>query len=493
MDSTRLTTTVSGVRTRGVAIRDCVCAILLLCISTSAITRGQTNGAQRTLQAELEGILARVPKNTSVGVYVEELRSRTVRFSSDAAKPLKPASVLKVLTTAAAIEHLGADFVFETPAYLINDELWVIGNGDPSLGDERVEQRHNRPRMAFLDDIATAIKAQGKSSLSAIRLDDRLFDDTYRFPDWPAGQEEAWYQAPVGAFVVNDNCLDLRAIVDASGIRLTPLPPIGTALIENQAACGRPHKPKLRRLPGADEFVLSGTLDRSEQFASTTCGNPTTFFGAALREGLMQRGIQTQGDVFRRTGNNDALRGRQPIHVERTPLRDVIWRCNTFSQNLFAECLIKSLAARGAGGGVIGTPGTWQRGEEVMQAELRKMGVDTQGLEIRDGSGLSHTNRASAEQIVGVLQAMARHRAADMWYESLAVGGGEEGSMRRRFANSPLEGRLRGKTGSIAGVSALAGYIHRDDGVVFVFAVLANGPGAREVPNRIATALATAK
>lgn len=450
------------------------------------------NAAPRSsVQAELSAIVARVPKTTRVGVYVEELRSREVWFSSEATTPLKPASVLKLFTSAAAIEHLGADFVFETPLYLVDDELWVVGAGDPALGDERIAQRRGRDRMAFLDDWAAAIRAKGTSTLRAVRLDDRVFDTVFRHPDWPAGQEEAWYQAPVGAFVVNDNCLDLRAIVEAGGIRLVPIPPLCATLIENRAVRGRPHRPKLRRAPGADEFVLSGALDRSEQFAPTSCGNPTIFFGAVLREGLSQRGIRIDGDIFRRAGGHDVLAGRMPLLVERTPLRDVLWRCNRFSQNLFAECLIKSLAARNAGGFLIGTPGSWQRGAEVTLATLRSMGLDVSGLEIRDGSGLSHQNRATASQVVAVLQAMARHRAAETWYDSLAIGG-EEGSMRRRFAGTPLEGRLRGKTGSIAGVSSLAGYIHRDDGGVLVFAVLANGPASGELPNRIALALATA-
>lgn len=468
-----------------------VAAQIVIVLSLLASTPLLANGdAPRSLQTQIDSLLAKLPQHTKAGVYAEELRSRKVWLSSEAAQPLKPASVLKVLTTAAAIEHLGADFVFETPLYLIDDELWVLGSGDPALGDERVEQRRNQPRMAFLDRWADSIKSRGVTTLKAIRLDDRVFDGVFRHPDWPAGQEEAWYQAPVGALVVNDNCLDLRVIVDSAEIRLAPLPPLTAALLENRLTRGRGNKPQLRRAPGADEFVLTGRADRSQEFAPTSCGHPTVFFGAALREGLSQRGIRVSGDIYRRSSGNEALAGQQPIFVERTPLSEVIWRCNTFSQNLFAECLIKSLAARNSGGFCIGAPGTWPRGAEVVQSTLRGMGIDTRGLEIRDGSGLSHSNRATAAQIVGVLQAMARHRSAEIWYESLAVGG-EEGSMRRRFSNSPLEGRLRGKTGSIAGVSALAGYIHRDDGNVVVFAVLANGPAAGEIPNRIATLLAT--
>ena len=131
-------------------------------------------------------------------------------------------------------------------------------------------------------------------------------------------------------------------------------------------------------------------------------------------------------------------------------------------QNLFAECLLKSLAAYGPDGRRTGQPGGWESGAAIVRATLSKLGVDLTGAVLRDGSGLSHSNRASAAQIVRLLAIMKRHRHADVFLESLAVPG-ELGSMRRRYARIGPGGRLRAKTGTLAQVHSLAGYVERAD------------------------------
>ena len=107
----------------------------------------------------------------------------------------------------------------------------------------------------------------------------------------------------------------------------------------------------------------------------------------------------------------------------------------------------------------------------------------------RDGSGLSHDNRVTARQVVDLLGAMSRHPHAALYLDTLAEPG-EDGSMRRRYTDKALVGRLQAKTGTIAGVSTLAGFIERPDGRKLAFAVLINGPGNSELIRKICVALA---
>jgi len=151
---------------------------------------------------------------------------------------------------------------------------------------------------------------------------------------------------------------------------------------------------------------------------------------------------------------------------------DVIWRANTCSQNLFAECLAKSLAAYDVNGRPSGTTGSWSAGHDVVRQTLTKLGLDLTGLKLRDGSGLSHQNRATPALLARLLVAMRQHRHGRLFVESLATPG-ETGSMEHRYTE--LRGRLRGKTGTLVGVHALAGYLTRSDGRVVVFALLING------------------
>ena len=218
-----------------------------------------------------------------------------------------------------------------------------------------------------------------------------------------------------------------------------------------------------------------------------SAGQPTVFFGYALKTALAKQGIAV-ADVVRRTLPDPVAAGGRVVAEHSTCLPDVLWRCNTFSQNLFAECLLKSLAAYEADGRRCGQPGRWESGVAVERATLSKLGLDLSGAVLRDGSGLSHFNRVSAAQIVQLLAAMQRHRCCNVFMESLAIPG-EDGSMRRRLARIGAGGRLRAKTGTLAQVHSLAGYVERADGTILAFALLCNGPVSGDVPVQVAEIL----
>jgi D-alanyl-D-alanine carboxypeptidase/D-alanyl-D-alanine-endopeptidase (penicillin-binding protein 4) len=204
------------------------------------------------------------------------------------------------------------------------------------------------------------------------------------------------------------------------------------------------------------------------------------FFGHVLSRALAERGCPVNGGVVRRRLTPAAAAGVKPLAVHETPLPEVLWRCNTFSQNLFAECLVKSLDAYNPDGSRSGRPGSWEGGHDVLRAELGRLGVDLATAQLRDGSGLSHQNRVTASQVVQLLRAMRRHPHAAAFLDSLARAG-EEGSMKRRFADPVLKGRVLAKTGTLNHVSSLAGYATRADGTVLAFALLVNGDGGEQL------------
>ncbi|MFO0840371.1 MAG: D-alanyl-D-alanine carboxypeptidase/D-alanyl-D-alanine-endopeptidase [Phycisphaerae bacterium] len=419
-------------------------------------------------------------------VFVRDLRSGDVWFDHNADRPLKPASVQKLFTTAAALERFGPAFRFETRLYVIGDELVVIGAGDPSIGDDRLLARAGRSLDQLWDDWSAALRARGVSSLRGIALDDSVFDRQWTHPDWPADQALEWYQAPVGAFNLNDNCLDVRIERSKSGIQLRLLPMLPDDLIVNQLSPGGRHAPTLRRRLDSDVFVLAGPVSRSHTFEPMSVGDPTVFFAHALQAAFRKRGIALGDSLVRKQFDAAELPAASLVARHHTPLADVMWRSNTFSQNLFAECVSKSLAAYEPDGRRTGTPGSWEQGRSVMISTLGRIGVHLDGATFRDGSGLSHNNRVTARQIVDVLTAMDRHAARDVFYESLAAAG-ELGSMKNRYA--ALRGRVRGKTGTLRDVHALAGYVTRDDGTRLAFAVLVNG-SSWEVTERVGRVLA---
>lgn len=439
----------------------------------------------------LAKLLTELPKGTNLGLAVVDCDDGTTWFATHPRVPLKPASVAKLFVTAAALERFGPDFAYETRLYTRGDELLVLGSGDPGLGDQRISRRHDQPLHGEFNEWAQALKSRGITTLKNIALDDTVFDRQHRHPDWPDDQAQAWYQAPVGGLNFNDNCVEAGITVRAGRVSLSLKPDLPPSFFRNALKVSARHEPVAKRSPGQDVFEFRGPVARSDQLAPISVGRPTVFFGYALQHVLEQHGVSVAGQIVRREITPATLADAELLDLRTTMLRDVLWRANTFSQNLFAECLLKSLAAHGADGTRSSTAGSWEGGVRVLEATLRGLGLDLDGAVFRDGSGLSHANRVSAEQIVQLLLIMRRHPHGDHFAESLAEPG-KDGTMRRRYASPALRNRLRGKTGTIRGVRTLAGYVTRADGTTLAFALLVNGSGPSSLPTRVAEALVEA-
>lgn len=428
--------------------------------------------------AGLKEWVSRLPAAWRVGARAVDAADGTVWFDHQANLPLKPASTMKLFVSAAAIEHLGPGFSFTTRVYLAGDELWVVGGGDPGLGDERLAAKHGVARDALFADCAAALRTIGVRSLSKIVLDDSVFDQVHRHQDWPDDQAQRWYQAPVGGINFNDNCIESRVVVgDAGNFSLDVTPGLPAEFLDNRLRRGSKHRPIVNRRIDGDVFEFTGIATHSDDLGPASVGRPSVFFGHALKYALGQREIAVRGGVVRRRLGTNDLEAATLLVTHKTPLGDVLWRANTFSQNLFAECMLKSLAAYDRGGERGARPGGWADGTRLLREVLTSMGLDLKDAVFRDGSGLSHRNRVSAAQFVDLLLLMRRHPQAAMFSDSLAAAG-EPGTMKRRYLGTEFAGRLIGKTGTIRGVSALCGYLKREDGGSIVFAILLNDANA---------------
>ena len=125
-------------------------AVRLVVFVFVALTGAAARGGAQGVAERLDALLARLPQANAVGLVVADAESGTVLYEHQADTPLKPASVQKLFVTAAALERLGPGFEYQTRVYLQGTELWVVGAGDPAIGDERIADRHNQnPDHAF--------------------------------------------------------------------------------------------------------------------------------------------------------------------------------------------------------------------------------------------------------------------------------------------------------------------------------------------------------
>jgi len=428
------------------------------------------------LQTDVAEAVRRARVNrTGLSIVVGSAGAATPAYSLAATTPRAPASNQKVLTAAAALWRLGGDFRFQTKICVgPGGELVVIGDGDPNLSGRFFDGDPNR----ILRRLAADIARHGKKHYTALVLDASRFDAEYVHPDWPRNQLERWYCAPVAALVFNDSCWDLTVLPGAAvgaPARVEVQPALLQPALVNRCRTvgerGR-HVVHIGRAAERGLEVRGGVLLASKGYSGhITVRDPVAFFGEAFRAALLAEGV-TVDKV--RTGR---AQGLDPVVVYRSALRRTLPVMLTNSQNLYAECVFKRLGA-----------GSFASAAKALTATLQSRGVDTSGFDVRDGSGLAASDRITARALYQTLQAL---RDEPDFVDAFARGG--EGTLRRRYRD--LGPRIRAKTGTIRGVSALSGYVTAADGTRTVFVILANGASvarSRNLMDRVVTALANA-
>lgn len=431
------------------------------------------------LRSELDALLGAPPATSwTVAARVLELPSGNVRYSLRADQPMKPASNLKLATSAAALKSLGKDHVFETTLAMRGQDLVVIGDGDPAFADPRLAEERGEPPLAVFDRWADRLQARGVNSVGDLILDASIFDDRFVHESWPAEQLSRWYAAPVAGLNINDNCIEVT--VKPSGRPGSPTwygvhPPNDWCKIINRSKTAAKGTPTIGR-PAVDEtFILAGPCGHEGTLQSIAVSDPVMLFGASLKKHLESRGVRVTGDLKRervRNADGSLPESLRVYDIYETPISDVLLRCNRDSQNLFAEALLKHLglaADRTAG---VATPmGSRAAGAIAVLSYLQSIGADTQDIVIVDGSGLSHDNRVTAQALTEILRDRFVSDARDVFLQSLSRPG-EAGTFQRRVPT--LADRLFVKTGTINGVRALSGYVRSADDRWLCFSLLIN-------------------
>jgi len=437
---------------------------------------GRATTSAPSLQARAADLAARFERagNGRAGIAAVDLLTGKLVMSARADEPFMPASNQKLLTSIFALERLGPDFRFATGAFMLDGNVVVSGEFDPTLGDPVIAARAGRDIYAELDQWAAAIgdstAPRGAPAAPKAVRDVLVVSPPNwpaRHPDWPAAQRDQWYAAPVGTLNFNDNCVDVSFA--GAGGKLTPvLSPAGRFFrIDNRLTIG-PGKRNLWSLRGlGDEhtFILSGSAGRaSKEPISVAVDNPDLLLGRTLADRLERAGVKVVGNVRRVMPDEVDWARAKPVAATRTPLFVVLHRANKRSLNMVAECLLLRAG-----------DGTWPGSAEMMARTLtEKFHLPPASVLPADGSGLSRGNRVTPAAMAGLLTGAARRDYAMVLFRSMPVAG-VDGTLSRRFARSPCRGRVLAKTGYIAGVSALSGYVLDDQmRIRYAFSVLGN-------------------
>ena len=495
-------------------VRGVTLLALVLCAAAAPARLAEADLDQRilALRAELEDEVGSIGwRSAKFSVLALSLETGDTLFDHASNELLAPASNMKLITTAAALHHLGPDFRYRTfllaggpvEGGRLRGDLVLYGTGDPGLNDQ-LPGGQTAPFEALADSLIAA----GVQVIEGDVVGDGTFFNGPLLGDgWDPDDLNDWFAAPTSGLTFNENVVTLRLVPVGAGLPPEVLTLPEGADIPITLSVGRAGgRVRIRRDDPTQPIAIEGTLARGarEVWRQMTVSDPPRYAASVFHHVLESRGIAVVGGVrtvadagaspvTARTLWAPALRPRQLqprviASYQSPPLLDYLKIVNKKSHNLFAELTLKTL------GRVVEGDGSYAGGARVVTRFLADdVGADTAGLRVLDGSGLSGLNRVRAATFVDVLGHMARTPLWDAYWETLP----EAGNPRelRRMYQTPAAGNLRAKTGTIARVSALSGVVRSANGERILFSILANDVpstyGAKRIEDRIGARLAS--
>ena len=438
-------------------------------------------------------------QGATVSLTVRDARTGNTLYQHNPRTRLVPASNLKLLTTAAAMDVLGPQYRFSTQ--LLSDSavqgerlsgnLYLRGLGDPTT------------QFADYQALAAQLARQGVRQVQGdLVFDDTWFDAERLGLDWAQDDESTYYGAQISALTVSPNTdFDAGTVIvtaKAPGALGQPVsvqvfPPTDYLQINNRAVSGPGDTYSITRQHGTNLLQLTGALAPGKQRRQwVSVWEPTQLVANLFEQALAQQGIKVLGR--RIIGGASPTTATLLAEHQSAPLQALITPLLKLSNNNMSEALLKAMGRKTV------NAGTAQAGVAAVAAFMKRQGLDPATLSQVDGSGLSRRNLVSSHNLSDLLLATARQPWFNTWYNALPIAGNADrmtgGSLRYRLRGTAAENNLHGKTGSMAGVSSLSGYLTDVEGRRLVFAMISNNylddaAPIRALEDRVALALAT--
>jgi len=439
------------------------------------------------LSGRINGIISQSSqKKVRFSVHILRADSGRAVYNHNANRAMVPASNMKIVTTAAALKHLGADYEYKTKVGLCGQTLVVIGGGDPLLGDKITDNRYDRKNGWVFDDIAAALKNNGITAIKDIVADSSIFDDQRTHPNWSEKELNRWYACQVSGLNYNGNCVEVTPKTVGRKVKLSVEPQ--TSYVEIINKCKPTSRPPntvwCSRPFGTNAITVRGKCYKQSQPVRVTVERPAAFFAFLLAENLARAGINADGQLIEKAVDENC--NFRLLREYSNSLTDCLARCNKDSFGLAAEALLKTIATSTQQGG---KNGSWAGGREVISQYLLDLGIDKSEFYIDDASGLSKENKLSANAITKVLLDTYKSKDWQLYKNSLAVGG-VDGTIAKYFKEKKYKAKILGKTGYVGGVKSFSGICTTSDGD-YIFSILTNNANGktRKTINDIAKAI----
>ena len=418
----------------------------------------------------------------SCSIEIYSLTGDSVVYSHDADRLLTPASVNKLLTSSAALDKLGPDYRFSTTCTMrgslgldgtLAGDLILQAGGDP-VSEIKTVDKDIAPHLRAWADSLAAHGLRHVSGNLVLRTWPCQLESAA--PGWELSDVQAGFAPPLDGFGFYSNVCHLAVLPgtteggNASFEIDPPFAPLHVTSNVVTSPAGTASSLTMQVEPEDTSVIVSGQipLRHAPEFFWAPVQDPALYFGRAFRIAMESRGIHVDGDVVvDRTGYGAGDFGTVLFVHQSAPLSEVISVMNKESDNYLAEYVLQALAM-GAGG-----VGDRRAGTNAVLNFLQRCGVDRGDVAVEDGCGLAREDLVSARSLVQLLRAMHAHPYGEVFKSTLSVSG-RDGTLSGRMGGTKYAGRLRGKTGSMTRVSALAGYLEGNNGEMYAVAFMFN-------------------
>lgn len=428
-------------------------------------------------------------RHASLSVCFRELTTGeiTEEYFSDIS--LGSASVMKLVTTAVALEILGPSFRFKTTigyrgaidaSGTLNGDIIITGGGDPALGSEYFSSHYGD----FISEWCSRIKAAG-----IIRINGNIIGDGSIYGYSPAPGGWSWsdlgnyYGAGAHALSLYDNMfrIHLRSGETGTAPVITATEPEipGLTVTSHLTATGRSDRGYVYSVPYSESAFILGTIppNRDDFVLKASIPDPPLLAAIHLFNGLKEAGTEITGrpETNREQPISDLRSARETGNLIYTtfspPLIELITTTNRESINLFAENILRGIELAD------GIPEMAVIPDSAINALYRYLennGIESSGLFMDDGSGLSRYNALSAAFITELLcHIKGSGRYGELFYSSLPAAG-RDGTLKAWFRDPVFTGRMVAKSGTSTRIRNYAGFIKTISGKEYAFAVLVN-------------------
>lgn len=442
----------------------------------------ENGGSAMPIRAQIDSLLA--PDASGWSVVVRSLDGGLI-YERNAEGLLQPASNMKVLTTAAALDALGPGWTTRTSVYgtadpsddgVLDGDLVLYGRGDPNLSGRFSE---TGDVLEPFRQLAASVRSSGITRVKGDLVADESYLSGPPHGDGWAWQDLQWhFGTEVSALSFNDNLASIRVFPGAAGepcvVEITP--DVGHVEILNTATTGGAARISVHRGVDGTIVEVAGSLPVGHPGVTVEIAvhDPPAYAAAAFRRALadagvaVEGGIRTLGAYDERPAELELIRLREVASLPSRPLADLVHVTNKLSQNLHAELILRIL---GREVGPTELPSD-QAGVAVVRAFLERIGAHIDGTVLRDGSGLSRLDRISASVLDTVMRTMASHESRAPFVDSLPIAG-VDGTLRHRLGGLTLSA----KTGSLATAKSISGFVTARSGRRVVVSMIYNDSG----------------